>query len=134
MRSAHLSVPKFNGGTYLHDQLRMARYSLQQSYHARHWYKSMFLCLLDMTLANTYISWHLLHRNSAHGRRTRSQFYYILTEGMLQTIPFEGGRVTRRCTIPGRARAPSGADEIVGDFSGHFIKQMEPKRARQTRT
>ena len=79
---------KRKGGVDVNDQLRMASYSLQESYHMRKWYKSIYLALYDLALVNAHILWTLLHPKGKAGYLGRSDFYYKLAEGMLSGTTF----------------------------------------------
>ncbi|KAE9030526.1 hypothetical protein PF005_g814 [Phytophthora fragariae] len=51
MRDYH----RWMSGVDIHDQLRLQRYSLQQSVRFRKFYKTVFLGLVDMAMVNAFI-------------------------------------------------------------------------------
>ncbi|POM75457.1 Hypothetical protein PHPALM_7442 [Phytophthora palmivora] len=43
------------GPVYIHDQLRMQRYSIQLAYKPKKYYRSLFFGLVDMAMVNAFI-------------------------------------------------------------------------------
>jgi hypothetical protein len=53
---------RYMGGVDQNDFKRISRYSVQQSYHARKWFKSIFLGMFDLSVTNAYILYHAVHK------------------------------------------------------------------------
>ena len=65
------------GGVDMNDQLRLARYSVQQSYHFRKWYKSVYLGLFDLACTNAYILWSTFHQNDRYKSQQMSHGEFL---------------------------------------------------------
>ncbi len=77
---------RYMGGVDQNDFMRMSRYSVQQSYHARKWFKSIFLSMFDLSVTNAYILHHSVHKEGTALFKSREQFMYSLVDGMLNFL------------------------------------------------
>ena len=122
---------KFMGGVDQNDYMRMANYSIQSSYHARKWYKSIFLGLLDLALTNSYILWNMMHPNGTSNNYTRSEFLYKLVEGLLNYIPLDETTRKTRYSSSKKRKQPQFTD--LHDTTNHKMRQFRVKKNKTTR-
>ena len=74
------------GGVDHSDFMRMARYSVQQAYHTRKWYKSIFLSLFDLAIVNAYILHNIVFPVDKPIFLTRPEFMYALADEMIHYV------------------------------------------------
>ena len=77
---------KYMGGVDQSDFMRMARYSVQQAYHTRKWYKSIFLSLFDLAIVNAYILHNIVFPVDKPIFLTRPEFMYALADEMIHYV------------------------------------------------
>lgn len=91
---------RYMGGVHQNNFMRMSRYSVQQSYHARKWFKSIFLSMFDLSVTNAYILHHAVHKEGTSLFKTREQFMYSLVDGMLNFLDADDPMFSLRREIP----------------------------------
>ena len=119
---------KYMGGVDQSDFMRMARYSVQQSYHARYWYKSIFLSLFDLAITNAYILHNVVYGNKHSKNLGRDGFMYALAEGM---VNYEVQHETRAAKRKAAEESPyfKGPDS----HGSHRIMEIQAKEATPRR-
>ncbi|OWY98329.1 hypothetical protein PHMEG_00030930 [Phytophthora megakarya] len=84
------------GGVDVHDQLRMQRYSVQQCYNTRKYYKTLFLGLFDMALVNAFIVFRLyknLHDNRPNAKKRPAMHYAFFETLMVQLLAVDATEI-----------------------------------------
>ena len=118
---------KFMGGVDQSDFMRMARYSVQQSYHTRKWYKSIFLSLLDLSIVNAYILHNIAFPYGTPRYKSRPDFMYSLADEMVNYVHIEemGQKRKRRdVDTPVRSGNCYNNSSLMGE---HVMKTTLPK-------
>lgn len=111
----------------------MTRYSVQQAYHTRKWYVSIFLSLFDLAIVNTYI----LHNSALSAGKPKRlswpEFMYALIDEMIHYVHMSDVRGVRRKVCSNKI-----SEDTIA--AGHTLLQMLPKdvapdpNARSTRS
>ena len=119
---------KYMGGVDQSDFMRMARYSVQQSYHTRKWYKSIFLSLLDLAIVNAYILHNIAFSIGHPKHKSRSEFMYALAEDMVNYVHV--AEINRK-----RKRSPVDIPDVTAPclHGHHVLKEILPKIEKDKR-
>ena len=74
---------KYMNGVDHHDQLRMARYSVQACNIHKKWYKLFFLAMVDLCLVNSFIIWKRIKGNLENSLKDHAWFQEQVCLGLL---------------------------------------------------
>ncbi|KAE8965895.1 hypothetical protein PR001_g28583 [Phytophthora rubi] len=110
---------RWMGGVYVHDQLRMQRYSVQLCYKTRKYYKTLFLGLLDMALVNAFIVFR--YNKKVNNKRPPKHFAFF-EELMEQLLAIDSAaafaEIERATTARDRTAASPARSESRHNISG----------------
>jgi hypothetical protein len=114
---------RYMGGVDQNDFKRISRYSVQQSYHARKWFKSIFLGMFDLSVTNAYILHHAVHNEGSVFFKSREQFMHSLVDGTLNFLDVEDSTFFPRRNITDVVEDEEAA---LFDNPEHEILEIQP--------